>query len=175
MIATKKRRSKAKPKFRAVFDTNVYVAKALSKNPRSPNVELFELLKVDAYVLIWCEEIRAEVAEKLLARGLTAERIAELIAEVMSLAVWIEVPAFAMRRYVEEDPDDDIIVACAAVAKATHIVSYDQHLLNLKEPFLGCVVLDSLHFLFLVRGDKPPLKVRLRNWLRQLINRFISS
>jgi len=74
----------------------VYVARALSKNPRSPNVELFELLKVDAYVLIWCEEIRAEVGEKLLARHLSVERIAELIAEVMRLAVWIEVPASAI-------------------------------------------------------------------------------
>jgi predicted nucleic acid-binding protein len=143
----------------------VYVAKALSKNPRSPNIELFELLKAEAHALFWCQEIRAEVAEKLLARNLSAE----LIAEVMSLAVWIEVPATAIRRYVEDDPDDDIIVACAVAANATHIVSYDQHLLSLKEPFSGCVVLDSLHFLFLVRGDKPPLRVRLRNWLRRLI------
>jgi len=162
LIVTRKRRSKAK--YRAVFDTNVYVAKVLSKNPRSPNVELFELLKAEAYLLFWCEEIRAEVAEKLLARKLTPERIAEFIAEAMSLAVWIEVPASAIRRYVEDDPDDDIIVACAVVASATHIVSYDQHLLSLKEPFTGCVVLDSLHFLFLVRGDKPPLRVRLRKW-----------
>ncbi len=163
----KKRRSRAKSKYRAVFDTNVYVAKALSKNPRSPNVELFELLKAETYLLFWCEEIRAEIAEKLLARKLTPERIAEFIAEVMSLAVWIEVPAAAVRRYVEDDPDDDVIVACAVVASATHIVSYDQHLLSLKEPFPGCVVLDSLHFLFLVRGDKPPLQVRLRKWFRR--------
>jgi putative PIN family toxin of toxin-antitoxin system len=147
----------------------VYVAKALSKNPRSPNVELFELLKANAYVLIWCDEIRAEVAEKLLARHLSAERIAELIAEVTSLAVWIEVPVSAIQRYVKDDPDDDIIVACAVVSQATHIVSYDEHLLSLNEPFPGCVVLVSLHFLFLVRGDKPPLRVRLRNWLRRLI------
>jgi len=167
----KKRRSRVEPQFRAVFDTNVYVAKALSKNPRSPNVELFELLKDDAYVLIWCQEIRTEVAEKLLARDLTGERIAEFIAEVMSMAVWIKVPASAMRQYVHDDPDDDIIVACAVVGKATHLVSHDQHLLGLKEPFPGCAVVDSLHFLFLVRGDKPPLKVRLWRWLQQLFAR----
>lgn len=150
----------------------MYVAKTLSKNPRSPNVELFERLKADAYVLFWCQEIRAEVAEKLLARHLSAERIAEFIAEVMSLAVWVEVPTSAIQRYVKDDPDDDVIVACAVVSQATHIVSYDEHLLSLKEPFPGCVILDSLHFLFLVRGDKPPLRVRPRNWLRQLIKRF---
>jgi hypothetical protein len=136
LTATKKQRSKAKPKFRAVFDTNVYVAKTLSRNPRSPNIELFELLRVDAYLLIWCDEIRTDVATKLLAKGLTAQRIAEFITEVMSLALWVEVP----------------------------------HLLNLKSPFLGCVVVDSLHFLFLVRGNKPPLKARVRNWLRQLFS-----
>jgi putative PIN family toxin of toxin-antitoxin system len=164
----KTRRLKVKPHYRAVFDTNVYLAKALSKNPRSPNRELFELLKDEKYVLIWCEEIRAEVVEKLLARGLNGERIAELIAEVMSLALWIQVPASAIRRYVEDDPDDDVIVACAVVGKATHIVSYDTHLLSLKEPFPGCIVVNSLQFLFLVRGDKLPLLTRLRNWLQRL-------
>jgi len=167
LLATKKRHSKAELQYRAVFDTNVYVARSLSKNPRSQNRELFELLKVEAYLLFWCEEIRADVAEKLLVRGLTAEGIAEFIAEVMSLAVWVEVPASAIRRYVKDDPDDDVIVACAVVANATHIVSYDQHLLSLKEPFPGGVVLDSLHFLFLVRNDKPPLRIRLRNWFRR--------
>lgn len=163
----KKLRSKADIKFRAVFDINVYVAKALSKNPRSPNIELFKLLKDDVYVLIWCDEIRAEVAEKLLQRGLTGERIAEFIAEIMSLAVWVEVPTSARRRYVEDDPDDDIIIACAISGKATHIVSNDHHLLDLQEPYPGCVILDSLHFLFLIRGDKPSLRIRLRNWLRR--------
>ena len=168
MIATKKRRMKAESRFRAVFDTNIYVAKVLAKNPRSPNIELFELLKADAYVLIWCDEIRSEIVEKLLARHLTPERIAEFIAEVMSLATWVKVPISAIQRYVKDDPDDDIIVACAAVSKATHIVSYDPHLLNLKKPISGCIVLNGLHFLFLVRGDTPPLQVRFRDWLRKL-------
>jgi len=164
----KKRLKRAKPKYRAVFDTNVYVAKVLSKNPRSPNRELFELLENETYVLIWCDEIRADVAEKLIARGLNSERIAEFIAEVMSLALWIEVPASAIRSYVNDDPDDDIIVACAVVGKATYIVTYDKHLLNLKQSFPGCVVVTSLQFLFLVRGDRPSLRTRLQNWLRQL-------
>lgn len=164
----KMRRLKVKPHCRAVFDTNVYLAKALSKNPRSPNRELFELLKDEKYVLIWCEEIRAEVVEKLLARGLNGERIAELIAEVMSLALWIQVSASAIRRYVEDDPDDDVIVACAVVGTATHIVSYDTHLLSLEEPFPGCIVVNRLQFLFLIRGDKLPLLTRLRNWLQRL-------
>jgi predicted nucleic acid-binding protein len=146
----------------------VYVAKVLSKNPRSPNVELFELLKAEVYLLIWCEEIRDEVAEKLLAKGLTGEFIAEFVAEVMSLAHCIEIPASARRRYVKDDPDDDVVVACAVVGKATHIVSNDPHLRNLLEPLPECIILDSLHFLFLIRGDKPPLGLILRNWLGQL-------
>jgi putative PIN family toxin of toxin-antitoxin system len=166
----KKQRSEAEPRYRAVFDTNVYVAKALSKNPRSPNVELFKLQQTNTYLLLWCDEICAEIAEKLLARGLSDERIAEFIAEVMSLALWIEVPASAMRRYVADDPDDDIFVACAIIGKATHIVSYDPHLRNLLVPLPDCTVIDSLHFLFLVRGDKPPLRMRLRNWFQRLLS-----
>ena len=89
----------------------------------------------------------------------------------MSLALWVDVPAASIRRYVKDDPDDDVIVACAVVSEATHIVSYDPHLLNLKEPFPGCVVLNSLQFLFLVRGDKSPLRIRFRNWLRKFMSK----
>ncbi|MGH7496108.1 MAG: putative toxin-antitoxin system toxin component, PIN family [bacterium] len=174
-MMTRKQPSRARSKLRAVFDSNVYVAKALSKNPRSPNAELFALLQDDEYFLIWCQEIRVELTEKLLVRGLTVERVAEFIAEITSLAIWIDVPASEIRRYVKDDPDDDIIVACAVAGKATYIVSNDRHLLDLYEPFPGCLVLDSLHFLFLIRGDKVSLRTRLRNWLWRLVGTMTFS
>lgn len=54
----------------AVFDANVYIAFALSKNPRSPIIELFNRLRNNEYKLSWCEAIRNEVIEKLIEKGL---------------------------------------------------------------------------------------------------------
>jgi hypothetical protein len=42
-VATKRRDSEStETSIRAVFDSNIYVAAYLSKNPRSPNKELFQ-------------------------------------------------------------------------------------------------------------------------------------
>ncbi|MBI5389261.1 hypothetical protein HZB01_02675 [Candidatus Woesearchaeota archaeon] len=34
---------------------------------------------------------------------------------------------------VKEDPDDDMIIACAVASKSQFIITYDKHLLKLKE------------------------------------------
>jgi len=34
---------------------------------------------------------------------------------------------------VKDDPDDDIIIECALESKSKYLITYDKHLLNLKE------------------------------------------
>lgn len=58
------------------------MARTLSKNPRSPLVELFERLKEGEFQLVWRSEIRDEVVEKLLDKGVDAGRVVELVAEL---------------------------------------------------------------------------------------------
>ncbi|MCX6030334.1 MAG: hypothetical protein NT169_13695 [Chloroflexi bacterium] len=60
-------------------------------------------------------------------------------------------------RHVPADPDDDIVLACAIVGRATHLVTYDPHIHALGEAYQGVRILDGLHFLYAVRGDAPPI------------------
>ena len=50
---------------------------------------------------------------------------------------------------IKEDPDDDKILECAVACKAKYIVSYDNHLLKLKE-FRRIKILTPKEFLRLI-------------------------
>lgn len=57
---------------------------------------------------------------------------------------------------IEKDPDDDLILACTEVGKATHLVTYDPHFEVLDEEYYGIQIVDALSFLYLIRGDVRP-------------------
>jgi predicted nucleic acid-binding protein len=57
---------------------------------------------------------------------------------------------------IESDPDDDVVVACALAGGATHLVTYDPHFQILGDHIDDVKILDGLHFLYIVRGDKQP-------------------
>lgn len=69
------------------------------------------------------EKFKAKIAE-------SERSVAALVAEYATLAKKV-VPA-QIAPFVEKDPDDDIVVACAIAANADSIVSGDPHLLNLE-------------------------------------------
>lgn len=48
---------------------------------------------------------------------------------------------------IQEDPDDNLVLACAVKAKANYLVTYDPHLLNLKE-YRGIKILKPKDFLW---------------------------
>lgn len=137
----------------AVFDANVYIALALSKNPRSPIIELFNRLRNNEYKLVWCEAIRDEVVEKLIERGLEENLITQLIAEIAALVELVELEDSDIRPILKSDPDDDVVIACALKARATHLVTYDPHFDLLGSEYEGIKIVDGLHFLYEVRGD----------------------
>jgi len=55
---------------------------------------------------------------------------------------------------IPADPDDDLIIACAVVGKATHLVTYDPHYDILSGEYRGVKIVDGLHFLYRIRGDQ---------------------
>jgi predicted nucleic acid-binding protein len=57
---------------------------------------------------------------------------------------------------IEADLDDDMVLACAVVGQASHLVTYDLHFAPLGDVYRGVRLIDGLHFLYLVRGDQPP-------------------
>ena len=156
MSATRTRRSIVKHVPRAVFDTNLYIAYLLSKNPQSPSRELFQLLKARKYGLQWCEPIRMEVVEKAIAKGIPAKSVISFLADLYLCAKEVDLSSVVIQRLVIDDPDDDFVLACALESKAQYLVTYDPHLLNLGPVFRGIRILDGLHFLYILRGDKPP-------------------
>lgn len=74
-------------KLTAVFDTNVFIAKALSTNPNSPLIELLERAKNNEFVLLTCNAIRDEIIEKLIEKEIDKAKIIELIAELINVPV----------------------------------------------------------------------------------------
>ncbi len=51
------------------------------------------------------------------------------IQEVRNFSRLVEIPG--VLRAVPKDADDDMVVECAVIARATHIVTGDKHLLSL--------------------------------------------
>jgi uncharacterized protein len=144
------------PIFRAVFDTNVIVAALKSKNPNSPTVELLKRWRNDEFILLYTDDLLLEYREKFISRNIDPALRIAFLASLDVLGEQVNVAPDQIKPVVPNDPEDDIVVACAIVGKATHLVSYDPHLLNLGESYQGITILDGLNFLFAVRGDKRP-------------------
>lgn len=77
-----------------------------------------------------CQEILGEFAEKLVLKFKFSEEMAQAaVKEVHSCSRLVEISATL--EAVPDDPDDDMVVECAVVGNATHIVTGDKHLLTL--------------------------------------------
>lgn len=144
------------PRFRAVFDTNVVIAALKSKNPNSPTVELLKRWRNDEFILLYADDLLLEYREKFITRNIDPALRIAFLASLNVLGERIKLAPEQIERIIADDPDDDVVVACALVGKATHLVSYDPHLLNLGKIYQGVAILDGLHFLYAVRGDKRP-------------------
>jgi putative PIN family toxin of toxin-antitoxin system len=129
---------------RVVCDTNVFIAAAL-RGEQSETI--IQLAAAGAITLIVSPPILAELEGKLRNKfGWTPEQTAvfleavRLIAEVIEPEVTVHV--------IEDDPDDDRILECALAGQAALIVTYDKHLLKLKQyQFTGIIhPVDLLHF-----------------------------
>jgi len=144
-----------KPTPRAVLDTNVIIAALKSTNPGSPTVELLQRWRQGEFTLLYADDLLLEYREKFISRNIeTALRIA-FLASLGALGERVQLSPDQIQPIVLADPDDDVVLACALVGNATHLVTYDPHLLNLGQTYRGITILDGLHFLYVVRGDRP--------------------
>lgn len=141
---------------RAVFDANIYVAAYLSKNPRSPNKELFRRWRAREFTLLVSQTILEEVIEKFDERGIDQALTVELVSFVLADAEYVTTSDEELPAFIVDDPDDDLILACAIAGNADYLVTYDPHFDCLGGEFQGIRVLDGLHFLYVVRGDTKP-------------------
>ena len=119
---------------RVVLDATIWVPTILK-----PHGYYARLMKqIAPYVeLFTAEEILAEVREASLRPEnrrkyqLTESVVNQAINSIREFtSVVSDLPRL---RVIQEDPDDNLVLACAVKAKANYLVTYDPHLLNLKE------------------------------------------
>lgn len=143
-------------RLRAVLDTNVFVSAFLSRNPTSPTREIIRRWQTGEFVLLSSRTLVDEVTEKLVARQIQQERILEFLTLLARLAEWVEVPQGAVRPVILQDPEDDLVLACAVIGKADFLVTDDTHFDALKGGYAGIRITKALPFLWALRGDQAP-------------------
>jgi putative PIN family toxin of toxin-antitoxin system len=114
----------------AVFDTNVLISALLSTT--SNPFRCLALARIGRVESVTCQEILNEFSEKLIIKfKFSQEKAQATIEEVRSFSRLVEISTEL--RVVSADPDDDMVVECAVVSGATHIITGDKHLLSLRK------------------------------------------
>jgi uncharacterized protein len=140
-----------KTNFQVVPDTNILLASEKSLSLTSPNREFFERWRHEEFELLYSEDTLCEYIEKLTEMGIAENRIKKFIHAILELGKEIRIAFYHLPRY-PSDPDDIAFLLCAENGKATHIISYDQHLKDI-EHFYSFKVCGTLEFLFELRRE----------------------
>ena len=111
-----------------VFDTNILLS-ALFSQTGSP-FRALALAKIGLIESVTCQEIMDEFAEKLLLKfKFSEEKIQSALDEIISFSRLVEISRTL--KAVPNDPDDDMVIECAVLGQATHVITGDRHLLSL--------------------------------------------
>lgn len=116
--------------FKVVPDTNIILSSELSKGRKSPNREFTKRWLDCDFVILFSYETKIEYAIKLRERDIPKKKIVEFLANLTRLGNIVFINHYHLQ-YYPVDEDDICFVLCAENGNATHIVSYDKHLLNL--------------------------------------------
>lgn len=116
--------------FSFVPDTNVVLAAAKSSKSGSPNREILEAWRDGKCQLLFSRDTGMEYVEKLLHMGWSPEAVVSWLARLELLGESVEILWFHLRLY-PSDPDDIAFLLCALNGNASHLVTYDLHLLTL--------------------------------------------
>jgi putative PIN family toxin of toxin-antitoxin system len=118
---------------RIVLDVNVYVSGLLWTG--TPH-QILQAAEAGTLTLVTAPMILEELRE-VLSRPKFSKRIAalstsvgELIGSLLTVVEVIQNPS--VKPVIQQDPDDDKILACAVAVRAHWVVSGDEHLLMLK-------------------------------------------
>ena len=133
---------------RVVLDTNVLVSALVGHGkPRRLLTKLFE-----GHEIVSSKQMLAELANVLSRSkfGFTRHQINKLLLIIVKgsiLATIVECP-----KVIEEDPDDNVVLATALEGRAEFLVSGDRHLLSLRE-FRGIRIVTVREMLETLRDD----------------------
>lgn len=135
---------------RAVLDTTVAVAAGKSPSTSSPNREIIARWLRGEFTLIISRDIAAEYALKLRERGVDESTIVAFLRQIALLAEIVDIKHFHFRHY-PIDEDDIAFLLCATNGRATHLVNYDPHLLDLDIYYPDIDIIPPVPFLHALR------------------------
>ncbi|MCK4589089.1 MAG: putative toxin-antitoxin system toxin component, PIN family [Nanoarchaeota archaeon] len=112
------------------FDTNALLSATLWDGSVAQKL-LFDLIKQD--INIYSTPTILNEYQRILKRDFdfSDEDISEIMQKVLSFVTLI-IPKIKVD-LVKDDPTDNSILECALESKSKYIITYDKHLLNLKE------------------------------------------
>ena len=114
-----------------MLDTNVVVSFFLSRRLLSASARIFQLwFKQRRLQLIVSAEVVAEYLEVLDRLGIQKRRI-EHFAEVLQKRATVTHVNLGSRFKLSRDPDDNLMLAMAAVGKAEFLITHDDDLLKI--------------------------------------------
>ena len=132
---------------RVVLDTNVLISGIFWGGVPQKILDAWERRQFEAYATLeMLEEYQEIIARKSRHARLDPRLITNGIASRFHLVDPVE-----LAHQICDDPDDDMFIACAISAGATHIVSGDNKLLS-TSPLLACDVVTPRAFLNLLNA-----------------------
>lgn len=133
-----------KSTFKVVPDTNVIIA-SRSSSTTSPNKEFFARWKNNEFAILFSDDTLREYIKKMVEYQVARKTIKRLITAIRELGEYTPIESFHLKNY-PDDPDDIAFLLCAVNGRATHLVTYDLHLLDLDRfvEFNICKTLDFL-------------------------------
>jgi putative PIN family toxin of toxin-antitoxin system len=136
---------------RVVLDTNVVVSAFIS--PTSSSARILEAYQQGTFALVMSAELLHEYEEALAYEKvrrhhkLDRSQIAKAMQDLAATATIVE-PTTPVA-VISQDPDDNVLFACALAGQAHHIVSGDAQVLAV-EQYHGIQTLSPVAFLVLV-------------------------
>ena len=116
--------------FRVVLDTNVILSSHWG-NSNSPNREITDRWELGEFDLLYSDDTISEYIEKLIDKGFPETLIKKFVTSVLKLGVSIFIEKYHFVKY-PKDPDDIAFFLCAENGDASHLVTYDGHLKEIK-------------------------------------------
>jgi len=115
---------------RITVDTNFLISATQWDNSVAHKL-LIDLIKINIEIFT-TKEILGEFS-KVLKRDFkySEEETDEIVQKILEFLILIE-PKQKVN-VVKDDPDDNIVIECALASKSKYIITYDKHLLNIKE------------------------------------------
>ncbi len=112
------------------FDTNTLLSATLWEGSIAQKL-LYDLIKQNVKIFSSLEILKEY--QKVLKRDFhfSEEDITEIMEKVLEFVTLVK-PSMKID-VVKDDPDDNVIIECALKSKSKYIITYDPHLLNLKE------------------------------------------